>query len=106
MRAHYVTLRELVIRHTGGWDDPDTRARVEGLCGEAIALFEDAECRAHLRSVCVHARQLFSRDGHFMWRRKTMTGADFLRLQMLIVLESLNSRLLLIESERSRRAAA
>ena len=38
VRGHYVTLRDLMIQQTGGWDDIDSRTRVEGLCGEAIMM--------------------------------------------------------------------
>jgi hypothetical protein len=102
VRAHYVTLRDLVIQRTGGWDDVDARTRVEGLCGEAIAALEDAEARQWLRLVREQANALFSRAEHLKWGRSNMTGADYLRLQMLIALESLHSRLLQLEAERNR----
>jgi hypothetical protein len=106
VREHYATLRELVIRKTGGWDDADTRARTEGLCGEAMAALDDAECRERLRAVRDNAGELFSREGHLRWARKNMTGADYLRLQILIALEAVNTRLFFLEAQRNGAAGA
>ena len=102
VRGHYVTLRDLVIHQTGGWDDIDSRTRVEGLCGEAILALDDPECRQWLRLLREQSNALFSRAEHLKWGRNNMTGAEYLRLQMLIALEAVNSRLLQLESDRNR----
>ena len=102
VREYYATLRELVIHNSGGWDDAESRAKVERLCSAAMAALDDAECRERLRSVLSQARDLFSEDGHVKWGRKNMGGADYLRLQMLIALEALNTRLFFIDTLRSR----
>lgn len=102
VREHYSTLRELVMQHSGGWEDADSLAKVEGLCGAAIAALADAECHERLRAVCTQAGELFSREGHLKWARKSLTGADYLRLQILIALEAVNTRLFFIETVRSR----
>lgn len=86
VREHYSTLRELVIQHPGGWDDADALAK--------------------LRAVESQAADLFSREGHRKWQRKNMSGADYLRLQILIALESLNRRLFFLETQRSEAAQA
>ncbi|MND08823.1 hypothetical protein D3C83_317220 [compost metagenome] len=49
------------------------------------------------------AAELFSTDGHNKWARKSMSGADYLRLQILISLEALNTRLFFIDTLRSRK---
>ena len=104
VRDCYATLRELVIHNTGGWDDAESRRKVERLCSTAIAVLNDAECQERLRTVKIQAEDLFSREGHVKWARKNMTGADYLRLQMLIALEALNTRLFFIDTLRSRAA--
>jgi hypothetical protein len=105
VREYYSTLRELVMRHAGGWDDADSRIKVDGLCGAGMAALEDLECRERLRAVRAQATELYSRDGHLKWGRASMTGADYLRLQILIALEAINTRLFFIETLRNRAAA-
>lgn len=102
VRDYYATLRELFIQNPGGWDDADLRAKVEGLCSAGIAALDDDECREWLRAVRIEARDLFSRDRHLKWTRKSTTGADYLRLKILFALEALNTRLRSIETLRNR----
>lgn len=102
VREHYATLRELVILNNGGWEDATTRKKVEELCGAGAAALDDKECHERLRLVREQAGELFSKSAHLKWARKNMTGADYLRLQMLIALEALNTRLFFIETLRNR----
>jgi hypothetical protein len=102
VRDCYATLRDLVIQNSGGWDDADSRRKVDRLCSAAIAVLDDAECQERLRTVRTQAEDLFSREGHHKWARKNMSGADYLRLQMLISLEALNTRLFFIDTIRHR----
>lgn len=102
VREYYATLRELFIHHSGGWDDAHSRAKVEDLCAAGMAALDDTECRERLRAVRAQAGELFSRDGHLKWARKSITGADYLRLQILIALEAVNRRLFFIETLRNR----
>jgi len=104
VRDCYARLRELVIHHAGGWDDAATRAKVEELCSAAMVALDDLECRERLRAVMSQASELFSSDGHRKWARKNMSGADYLRLQMLIALEAVNTRLFFIDTLRNRAA--
>ena len=104
VREYYAKLRELVIHHSGGWNDADSRAKVERLCRAGMAAIDDPECRERLRAVLAQASDLFSTDGHHKWSRKNMSGADYLRLQILIALEALNTRLFFIDTLRSRAA--
>jgi hypothetical protein len=106
VRAHYSTLRELVIQHPGGWEDADALAKVGRLCGAGMAAIDDPECHAKLRTVETQAADLFSREGHRKWQRKNMSGADYLRLQILIALEALNARLFFIETQRGEATQA
>jgi hypothetical protein len=103
LRACYSRLRDLVIQNSGGWDDGETRARIEALCQVGMDALDDAECRERLRAVLAQAAELFSSDGHNKWVRENMSGADYLRLQILIALEALNTRLFFIDTLRSRK---
>lgn len=53
-----------------------------------------------------HAADLYSREGHGRWARAKMSGADYLRLQILIALEALDTRLFFIETQRNRKSAS
>jgi hypothetical protein len=105
IREHYAALRELVIMQSGGWDDAVSRRKVCDLCQAATAELDDAECRERLRTIERYATELYSADAHRKWDRKHMSGADYLRLQMLIALEALNTRLFFIAALRDRQAA-
>jgi hypothetical protein len=102
VRSCYTALREVVIQCDGGWDDVESRAKVARLCNAGVAALDDAECRERLRAVEAQASELFSREGHLKWKRKNLSGADYLRLQILIALEALNTRLFFIDTLRSR----
>ena len=106
VRTHYAALRELVIRNPGGWDDAASRQQVKDLCAQAREAIEDAEIRQQLRTVESNAAALFSIEDHLKWARKSMGGADYLRLQILIALEVLNTRLFMIDALRNRAAIA
>ena len=105
VRACYSQLRELVIHNGGGWEDVESRDKVERLCEAGIVALEDSECRERLRTVRTQARDLFSREGHLKWNRRNMSGADYLRLQILISLEAVNTRLFFIDAQRARTTA-
>ena len=101
VRGCYAALRELVIHHNGGWDDVESRSKVVRLCQAGIAALDDVECHDRLRAVEAQAAELFSADGHRKWARKNMSGADYLRLQILIALEAVNTRLFFIDALRN-----
>jgi hypothetical protein len=105
VRDCYSALRELVIQRNGGWDDAESRSKVARLCNAAVVALEDPECRERLLAVRSQAEDLFSPSGHLKWSRKQMSGADYLRLQILIHLEAVNTRLFMIEAQRDRAAA-
>lgn len=104
VRKQYAALRELVIHNPGGWNDAATRERVEYLVARALDALADAECIHQLRQVQTHAAALYSADEHTKWQRKSMSGADYLRLQLLIALEVVNTRLFMIDAMRNRAA--
>ena len=102
VRECYARLRELVIHNAGGWEDVESRSKVDRLCEAGIVALVDEECRERLRTVRTQARELFSREGHLKWGRRNMSGADYLRLQILIALEAVNTRLVFIDTVRAR----
>ena len=106
VRKQYAALRELVIHNPGGWNDASSRERVKILVDRAVDAVEDAECTQQLRRVESYAAALYSEDGHAKWQRKSMSGADYLRLQILIALEVVNTRLFMIDALRNRAAAS
>ena len=89
----------------GGWDDAVSRDKVCRLCQAAAAALDDAECRERLRTAERFATELYSAEAHRKWDSKHMSGADYLRLQILIALEALNTRLFFIATLRDRQAA-
>lgn len=106
VRKQYSALRELVIHNAGGWDDSATRERVNLLVERAIDALDDTECTEQLRRVQSNAAALYSAEEHGKWQRKSMSGADYLRLQILISLEVINTRLFMIDALRNRAAEA
>ena len=106
VREHYAALRDLIAHHVGGRDDGATRAQVAAICEAAIAALDDSETRQRLRAVERHAAELFSDDQHRKWDREHMSGADYLRLQIFISLEAVNTRLFFLSTLRDRSRAA
>ncbi|HEX6155240.1 MAG TPA: hypothetical protein VFZ54_04400 [Burkholderiales bacterium] len=102
VREHYAAIRDLIAQQLGGRDDVATRAQVSVLCEAAIATLDDGECRQRLRAVDRHAAELFSDDQHQKWDREHMSGSAYLRLQILIALEAVNTRLFFLEALRDR----
>ena len=104
VREHYAALRDLIAQHAGGRDDVATRAQVAVICEAAIAALDDSETRQRLRALERHAAELFSDDQHRKWDREHMSGADYLRLQIFISLEAVNTRLFFLGAllDRSR----
>ena len=102
VREHYAAIRDLITQNAGGWNDAATRARVRVLCASANAALEDFECRQRFRSIERHAGELYSADQHRKWDRRHMSGAEYLRLQILIALETVNTRLFSLDTLRER----
>ena len=99
-QQYRAALLELIIHHPGGWPDSRSLARAAELCRAAMGTVEDAECATHIDTVASCARALFSERAHQEWDRGHMRGADFLRLEIVRALHSLNRRLCALEAER------
>jgi hypothetical protein len=99
-RRHHAALTEIFARHAG--QAPNYRAlrRVLALCQAASYAIDDAYCREKLRLVGEYAAELLSRSEHAKWGRDAMSGAEFLRQQVLNALELFASRLYSIEALR------
>ena len=102
VREHYAALRDLISQKAGGREDSVARTKVAVLCAAAIATLDDPECRQRLRTVARSSTELFSTDEHRKWDRQHMSGADYLRLQIFIALEAVNTRLFFLDAMRDR----
>ena len=102
VREHYAAIRDLISQNEGGRDEPAARVHVALLCGAAITALDDFECRQRLRIIERHAAELYSAHGHHKWDREHMSGAQYLRLQIFIALEAVNTRLFIVEAIRDR----
>jgi hypothetical protein len=92
-RRSHAALREFFARY--GDAAPDFRAlrRVLALCQAARDAVDDAYCREKLRLVAEYAAEMLSHRDHAKWGRDSVSGAEFLRQQVLNALELYASRL-------------
>lgn len=97
-RRHYAALREIFTRHVGAAADFRALRRVLALCQGASDALDDAYCREKLRVVGEYAAEMLSYSEHAKWGRDSVSGAEFLRQQVLNALELLASRLYSIEA--------
>jgi hypothetical protein len=105
-RRHYAAMRDLIIRHRGGSPDERALGRLWDLSRKAAATIDDGNCRSLLSAIEGHGAQLFSESGHLKWARAEMSGAHFLRLQILRQLDAFHMRLLQLQLEATQDAAA
>ena len=105
-RRHYSALRDLIIRHRGGSRDERTLGKLWDLSRKAAAAIDDSDCRSLLSAVEGYGAQLFSESGHLRWARTEMSGAHFLRLQILRELDAFHMRLLQLQLEATQDVAA
>jgi hypothetical protein len=100
-RRRHADLRDLFASHRVDWAaGADELRRVEELCREAAAAINDPQCREEMGIVGDYAAELFARGEHRKWASESMSGAEFLRLQILKALDSFHSRLYSIEAIR------
>ena len=105
-RSHLTLLRQLVDRHAGTAADFRALRRVLDLCRRAADAIDDRYCRDKLRLVEDFAAEMFSHSEHVKWERESMSGAEFLKQQILGALELFHSRLYSIEVLRRSPARA
>jgi hypothetical protein len=99
-RTHHAMLHQLVERHSGAATDFRALRRVLDLCRRAAEAIDDRYCREKLRLVEDFAAEMFSHSEHDKWERQSMSGAEFLKAQILGALELYHSRLYSIEMLR------
>src|SRR5438270_13022870 len=105
-RKHYSAMRDLIIRHRGGSRDERSLGKLRDLSRKAAAAIDDSQCKSLLLRAEGYGADLFSESGHLKWARTEMSGADFLRLQILRKLDGLHARLLELQFEATRNAVA
>ena len=100
-RTHHGALKQVFAHHRADWSaGAEELKRVEQLCREAAAAVSDPQCREEMGIVGDYAAELFARGEHRKWESESMSGAEFLRLQILKALDSFHSRLYSIEAIR------
>jgi hypothetical protein len=100
-RARHGALKEVFAYHRADWSQrADELRRVEELCREAAAAIADPHCREEMGIVGDYAAEIFARGEHRKWESESMSGVEFLRLQILKALDSFHSRLYSIEAIR------
>jgi len=105
-RAHQASLRQIVDRHAGAGSDFRALRRVLDLCRRAADAIDDRYCRDKLRLVEDFAAEMFAHAEHVKWQRESLSGADFLKQQIVGALELFSSRLYSIEMLRRSSARA
>jgi hypothetical protein len=99
-------MRDLIIRHRGGAPDERVLRRLWDLSRKAAAAIDDGNSRSLLSAVEGYSAQLFSESAHLKWARTEMSGAHFLRLQILRELDAFHMRLLQLQLEATQDVAA
>jgi hypothetical protein len=100
-RRRHASLKEVFAYHRADWSArAEELRRVEELCREAAAAIGDSQCREEMGIVGDYAAELFARGEHRKWESESMSGAEFLRLQILKALDTFHSRLYSIEAIR------
>ena len=100
-RGRHAELKDLFASDRADWSaGAEELRRVENLCREAAAAINDPQCREEMGIVGDYAAELFARGEHRKWESQSMSGAEFLRLQILKALDTFHSRLYSIEAIR------
>jgi hypothetical protein len=99
-RLHHLALKHFFLRHTSEASDPRALRQVLTLCEAAGAAIDDDYARDKLHQVGEYAAEMLAHDDHAKWGRDSMSGAEFLRQQVLNALELFASRLYSIEALR------
>ena len=105
-RTHHASLRQIIDRHAGAASDFRALRRVLDLCRRAADAIDDRYCREKLRLVEDFAAEMFAHSEHDKWQRESISGADFLKQQIVGALELFSSRLYSIEMLRRSAARA
>jgi hypothetical protein len=99
-RRHLDALKSLIERHAGDAADLRALRRAVDLCRGAAEAVDDPYCREKIRLAAEYAAELLSHGEHGRWRRRAMSGVDYLKQQALGALELFQSRLYSLETLR------
>jgi len=105
-REQIAVVQDLLAERLGGQDDPVLLGTLELLLGSAARSLGDTLFYQRLFELRIYAQAFFSSQAHLSWGRAPLTGAEYLRLQLLKTLNALSARLLTIEEARLHYAAA
>src|SRR5574341_137335 len=96
--AHCGRIRQLILHHSGGWADTEALTQFRIMSFAAARAADDPECAGMMRSADRYALDLFSVAAYESWATNDITGADFLRKQILRVLDAFRDRVLYLQS--------
>jgi hypothetical protein len=99
-------MRDLIIHRLGGSRDERTLRKLQDLSRKAASAIDDSDCKRLLSAVDGYGADLFSESGHLKWAQTQISGANFLRLQILRELDAFRARLLQLQFETTRNEAA
>jgi hypothetical protein len=105
-RKYYAAMRDLIIHHRGGSRDEPTLRMLWDLSRKTAVAIDDTDCKRLLSAVDGYGADLFSESGHLKWAQTPVSGANFLRLKILRVLDAFHARLLQLQLEAARGEAA
>ena len=105
-RSHHSALKLIIARHVGSNADLRALRRVVDLCRSLAEALDDEYCREKVRVVAEYAAEMLAHSEHGKWQRESMSGAEFLKQQILGALELFHSRLYSIEMLRRSAARA
>ena len=94
---HCGRIRELLLQHSGGWADHHALTEFRELTSAAARAADDPECAGMMRSADRYALDLFSASAHQNWATGRMSGTEFLRSQILGLLEAFSDRLMYLD---------
>jgi len=95
------SMRDLIVVHTGGWQDDHSLQRFQEMAAAAAASVDDGECKDLAAEIMRLATDLFSATDHEQWVQGKTSGADVLRLRILREVRAFQDRLAAIETMRS-----
>jgi hypothetical protein len=98
-RRHHSALHTLFLRAIDLSDIQQLR-RIDDLCAQAAVAVRDEHCRQEMAIVAGYATELFSQGTARKYESESLSGNEFLRLQILKALDSFHSRLYSLEAMR------
>src|SRR5258706_8382663 len=104
-RTHCLAMRALIIHHLGGNENGEALGKLREMSRKAAGAIDDVDCTSLLSSIEDDGADLFSKSGHLKWATTQVSGAYFLRLQILRGLDAFDARLLQLEAARNAAAA-